>query len=219
VFYLAPRQDIPEDINVREIAASLADDGLEHPERWIAGLEHASLPPRPRRWLDDPKPYRPWQCQLNPYLKRKVVGVPPLFWDLGKEPATALHGHSSFATPLRPADRAQPATWPMTTDLRISAIADDVELAWPLLIRKKHGVMVEDVLEWIYRNFQQHISTDEWARWPMYMRDNAIISYDKRRGGSDGVKRIDSLGFHCMFRGLEQSCDGNSWYLFIGRPW
>lgn len=107
----------------------------------------------------------------------------------------------------------------MTTDFRISAIADDVELAWPVLIRKKHGVMVEDVLEWIYRNFQEYISKDEWAHWPVYLRQNAIISYDKRGGGSDGVKRIDSLGFHCMLRGLEQSCDGNSWYLYVGRPW
>ncbi|KAF8735862.1 hypothetical protein AX14_001368 [Amanita brunnescens Koide BX004] len=214
-----PCTNIPEDINVREIAASLSEDGLSYPERWITGLEHASLPPRPRRWLDEPKPYRPRQCQLNPYLRRKVVGVPPLFWDLGKEPATATHGHSLIAMPLFPPDRAQPATWPMTTEFRISAIADDVELAWPILIRKKHGVTVEDVLEWIYRNFQQHVDTAEWEKCPMSLRENVIMSYDKRGGGSDGLKRIDYLGFHSMFRGVEQSSDGNSWYLFIGRPW
>ncbi|KAF8632293.1 hypothetical protein AX15_001947 [Amanita polypyramis BW_CC] len=214
-----PCQNVPADMDVVEIANSLVEpDGSEHPERWLAGLEHPSLPPRPLRWYGDPQPYRPWQCQLNPYLRRTVVGVPPLFWDMGTAPGAAVHGHSLIAIPLLPPDRVQPATWPMTTEFRISALADDVELAWPILIRKKTGVTVQDVLEWIYINFQEYISQNEWEKWPMYLREIAVISYDKRRG-VDGVKRIDYLGFHSMFRGFEQSADGDSWYLFVGRPW
>ncbi len=218
LFHPASRQDIPENVDIREVAVSLVEDGKKCPERWIAGLQHSSLPPRPIRWLGDPRPYRAWQCQLNPYLRRKVVGVPPLFWDLGNPPDAAVHGHSLIATPLLPPDRAQPATWPMTTEFRISAIADDVELPWPILIRNKYGVTVQDVLQWIHLNFQEYISDDEWNKWPMYLRNMASTSYDKRQG-IDGVKRIDYLGFHSMFRGLEVSDDGNSWYLFVGRPW
>ncbi|KAK2467967.1 hypothetical protein APHAL10511_000262 [Amanita phalloides] len=216
-----PRQNLYvfEDIDVNEIADSLIDpDRSVHPERWIPGIQHPSLPPRPRRWFSDPGPYRPWQCQLNPYLRRKVVGVPPLFWDMGTTPDAAVHGHSLIATPLLPPDRVQPATWPMTTEFRISALADDVELAWPILIRNRNGVTVQDVLVWIYRNFQEYISDDEWGMWPMYLREITITSYGKRNG-VDGLKRIDRLGFHSMFRGLEPSPDGDSWYLFVGRPW
>ena len=137
---------------------------------------------------------------------------------MGKDPATAVHGHSLVATPLLPPDRAQPATWPMTTHLYIGALADDVELRWPMLIRNKWGVTVQDVLHWIHTNFQQAVDRDEWETWPQYLRAIANISFDKR-GERDCVKRIDYLGFHSMFRGLEPSPDGQSWYLYVGRPY
>ncbi|KIL59387.1 hypothetical protein M378DRAFT_85142 [Amanita muscaria Koide BX008] len=204
---------------IEKLAESLLDEhGNEHPEVWIPGVQHPSLPPRPPRWSSDPAPYWSGQCELNPYLRRKLVGEPPLFWDMGKDPSTAVHGHNLIATPLLPPDRAQAATWPMTTHFFISALADDVEFKWPILIRNKHGVTVQDVLEWIYANFQEAVDCDEWATWPMYLRTIATISYDKR-GERDYLKRIDYLGFHSMFRGFEHSPDGQSWYLYVGRPY
>ncbi|KAF8626483.1 hypothetical protein AX17_006539 [Amanita inopinata Kibby_2008] len=217
-----PAKDIPENVDVEELARSLVDShGTEHPERWIAGVQHPSLPPRPLRWASDPHPGLnplPWQCQLNPYLRRKVVGIPAIFWDVGRDPATMAHGHTAYATPLLPSDFAQPATWPFCTHMHVSALADDVEFPWPFIVINKKGITCQDVYDTIYENFQQYVWKEEWDEWPMFRREMAVISYDKRKG-EDGLKRIDYLGFHSMFRGLEASPDGRSWFLFVGRPW
>lgn len=44
----APTERISPSINVEEVFASLRDpDGTRHPERWIPGLHHPAIPPRP----------------------------------------------------------------------------------------------------------------------------------------------------------------------------
>ena len=71
---------------VDAMIATLRDpDGTLHPERWIPRVEHPSLPPRPDLWptpqlssLDLP----PEALQLNPFLRRTLVGRPPLHFDL-----------------------------------------------------------------------------------------------------------------------------------------
>ncbi|KAF8348433.1 hypothetical protein F5887DRAFT_1071371 [Amanita rubescens] len=197
------RQDIPENVDIREVVASLVEDGKKCPERWVAGLQHSSLPPRPIRWWGDPRPVPSLAVSAQSILEAQGCRRPSSLLGLGKSPGCSgpwAQPHCNTAASTR------------------SAIADDVELPWPILIRNKYGVTIQDVLQWIHLNFQEYISDDEWNQWPMYLRNMANISYGKRQG-IDGVKRIDYLGFHSMFRGLEVSDDGNSWYLFVGRPW
>ncbi|RPD60363.1 hypothetical protein L226DRAFT_216756 [Lentinus tigrinus ALCF2SS1-7] len=89
-----PRELSPPQVDA--MIATLRDpDGTLHPERWVPRVEHPSLPPRPDLW---PTPQveslelPPEALQLNPFLQHKLVGRPPLHFDLRYRAADILLG-------------------------------------------------------------------------------------------------------------------------------
>lgn len=203
--------------------------GTEHPELWIPGLEHPSIPPRPGRWSDprpgEPLPF-PWECQLNPFLEHKLFGVSALYWDLGQPHGGILYGEAEATIPLSPADKAQPATWPFLTHMYINAVADDTapHFPWPFMVFNPRGIKCEDVFEAIFENFQQHVSQHEHDSWSALRQRQSGRAYHIRLASEDregdGLRRIDYLGHRVMFRGLEPNPnrDGSGWVMFIGPP-
>lgn len=221
-----PEKNIPLTIDVEEVFRSLKDERQRiRPDRWIRGLRHPSLPPRPRRWLDHrrgaPLPF-PWKCQLNPFLQHITFGRPHLDWDISEPSADCYMGQTDVLIPLMRADKAQPATYPFVTHMYINAIAEDPypEHFWPFYVVNENGVTVKDVLDRVYENFQQYLSVVEFQSWDgHYHRQNAArIAFEVRWGHTRGqqARRLDILGTHCMFRGLEPHPNREGWMMFVG---
>ena len=121
--YIASTTPPPPSLTLQEALALLrSPGGSVHPDHWIPGFVHPSLPPRPSRWIEpkpgEPLPF-PWECQLNPFLQHLPYGPPPLCWNLGKAPSAVMFGQTEAAIPLSTADKCQPATWPFVTHMYI----------------------------------------------------------------------------------------------------
>ncbi|KAF8069238.1 hypothetical protein FPV67DRAFT_1491575 [Lyophyllum atratum] len=221
-----PARDVPPNVNVEEVFRSLKDEMQSvRPERWIRGLRHPALPPRPQRWLELRKgaPLSfPWKCQLNPFLQHITFGRPHLDWDISESSADCYMGQTDVLIPLTRADKAQPATYPFLTHMYINAIADDPypEHFWPFYVVNEDGVTVKDVLDKVHENFQQYLSVVEFQSWEgHYHRQNAArIAFESRWGHTRGqhARRLDVLGTHCMFRGLEPHPNREGWMMFVG---
>ncbi|KAF5378862.1 hypothetical protein D9615_006923 [Tricholomella constricta] len=223
-----PDKDIPPSLDVEQVFESLKDErNVLHPERWVRGLQHPALPPRPKRWLDhkkgDPLPF-PWECQLNPFLQHITFGRPHLDWDISEPSAECYMGRtdSKGLIPLSRADKAQPATYPFVTHMYINAIAEDPypDQFWPFYVVNENGITVKDVLDKVYENFQQYLSLVEFQSWEgSYHKQNAArIAFEVRWGHTRGqqARRLDVLGTHCMFRGLEPHPNREGWTMFVG---
>ncbi|GLB42465.1 hypothetical protein LshimejAT787_1104800 [Lyophyllum shimeji] len=191
-----PHIDVPPNIDVEEVFRNLKDERQAvRPERWIRGLQHPALPPRPARWRDHPKgaplPF-PWTCQLNPFLQHVTLGRPPLDWDISEPSAECYMGQTDVLIPLTKADKAQPATYPFVTHMYINAIAEDPypEHFWPFYVVNENGVTVKDVLDKVYENFQQYLSVVEFQSWKgHYHRQNAArIAFEMAPNDADLVR-------------------------------
>lgn len=219
--------------------------GSPRPENWVARLEHSSLPPRPSLWPTPPLgpcPLPPSEIQLNPFLRHRLFGRPPLLFDLRMHPCIvwlgelpALDGDDEpWRIPFLPdgANGAQPATHPPVSLLHISALADDnfTRFPWPFAVRPHHErlpVLVMDVLNACVANFEEFMRAEEVAALPEERRNQMYNAYwDRVRrmwsgripGDDDGLRRIDYLGDRVLFRGLEPAPDGSGFVLFVGPP-
>ncbi|KAG6884891.1 hypothetical protein C0993_007400 [Termitomyces sp. T159_Od127] len=220
-----PLSHIPPNVNVEEVYRNLKDEkGIFHPERWIRGLQHPALPPRPERWKEHPKgvplPF-PWQCQLNPLLQHSTFDKPPLDWDIHHYPSSrcCLGRTGDSIIPISAPDRAQPATYPFVTHMYINSLADDPypEHFWPFYVVNEHGVTVGDVLETIWKNFQEYISRSEFDSWANLLSRQQTASFSLRmRGSRVEARRIDILGTQCVFKGLEPHPNREGWSMFLG---
>ncbi|TFK39206.1 hypothetical protein BDQ12DRAFT_650282 [Crucibulum laeve] len=183
--------------------------GTPHPERWIRGIQHPALPPRPSRWeeprMGEPQAF-PWECQLNPFLVHHLKGPSPLVWDLSKETFRIMYGGTDVAICLSDADKAQPATWPFVTHFYINAIAEDTspKLIWPITVHNPRGV--------------KFLLQEEFDSWGSVRRHQVTQAYYQRHpeGWGDGLRRIDYLGHLVMFRGLEPNPDHEGWMMYVG---
>ncbi|KAG6907616.1 hypothetical protein DXG01_008193 [Tephrocybe rancida] len=225
-YYASPSAQ-PPSRNTEEVFQSLMDDsGNFFPERWIRGLQHPALPPRPQRWKDPPRgaplPF-PWQCQLNPLLQHFTFGRPPLAWDISDEPNRCYLGRTTGAViPASDADKAQPATYPFVTHMYINALGDDPypEYFWPFYVVNEYGITVGDVLHKIYENFQQHTSVQEYESWGNLLnrKQTSDVAFHMRHGHArkQQARRIDILGTQSQFRGLEPHPNREGWTMFVG---
>lgn len=220
----APAENVPSNIDVQQVFDSLRDpDGSRHPERWIAGLEHPAIPPRPKRWTEprpgDPLPF-PWEVQLNPFLQHLPFGPPPLCWNVGLDLSKVMIGQTMATIPLCPADKSQPATYPFLTHMYINAIADDPlpVFPWPIMVYNPRGIKCIDVFQAVYQNFQQHVALAEYESWDGVRQAPAKLAFEARWGQArdERMRRSDFLGTHCMFRGLEPHPNREGWMMFVG---
>lgn len=217
--YISPR------VNVDQVYQNLMDaSGMFHPERWIPGLQHPALPPRPKRWkehtCDVPMPF-PWRCQLNPLLQHLTFDKPPLDWDIRHNPASLCYlGRTGDSLiPISAPDGAQPATYPFVTHMYINSLADDPypEHFWPFYVINEHGVTVGDVLVKIWENFQEHISLAEFESWANLLSRQQTTCFSARmRGSRVEARRNDIIGTQCLFKGLEPHPDRTGWSMFLG---
>jgi hypothetical protein len=171
---------------------------------------------------------RPQECRLHQYLQHLSIGVPLLHFDIGRE--TILLGRSQATIPIHDSDCAQLATDPPLSEMHIHAVADDSapNFPWPFTVRNPRGITCQDVFRTIYRNFQQHVTEQEFNTWSRRRKEQCSRAYHLRVDSmnawnpvppafGDGLRRIDYMGERIMFRGLEPSPAGEtSWIMFVG---
>jgi hypothetical protein len=116
------------DVNADEVFRSLrGENGSPHPENWVPGLSHPSLPPKPQYWRMpgmNEAPPAPWECQLNPFLEHMRAGLPILCFDirLGEESIIFETGDVRHM-PVSSSNLYQPATYPFVTEVRFRSPA------------------------------------------------------------------------------------------------
>ena len=222
--YIASTTPPPPSLTLQEALALLrSPGGSVHPDHWIPGFVHPSLPPRPSRWIEpkpgEPLPF-PWECQLNPFLQHLPYGPPPLCWNLGKAPSAVMFGQTEAAIPLSTADKCQPATWPFVTHMYINGLAEDPmpTFRWPIMVYNPRGITCGDVFETIYQNFQEHVAVSEYQSWEDIRQKPASLAFEARNGAihNDKLRRVDVLGTHHMFRGLAPHPNREGWTMFVG---
>jgi hypothetical protein len=173
----------------------------------------------------------PWECQLNPFLEHRSIGPTPLYFDIGRETTGIIFGEPQTTIPIDDGDRAQPATFPLVTEMRIRAVADDSSpnFPWPITVRNTRGVTCQDIFSAIYRNFQEFVTVQEYEGWSSRRKDQCARAYQVRVQTTnawnperpipwnDGLRRIDYMGDRVLFRGLEPSPNRDpSWIMFVG---
>ncbi|KAJ7513128.1 hypothetical protein B0H11DRAFT_2213650 [Mycena galericulata] len=212
------------EVDVQAVFESLrSPSGDIHPERWIPGIRHPSLPPPPTGW-PLPRPGEPlafpWECALNPFLEHAVCGPAPLYWNIrAGELAILRGGPQNVSIPLTPADLAQPATRPLLTHIGL-ALAD-ARFPWKFMVVNARGIRVRDVFTAVMDNFQHHVFRAEFEKWAPARRRHAELEWELRGGPEtqDGLRRIDYLCGHLYFRGLAPNPDRTGWVLFVGAEW
>jgi len=231
----------PPDHVLREVDADgvfrslRGDSGSPHPENWVPGLSHPSLPPKPRYWrtpeINEISP-APWECQLNPFLEHTRAGLPMLCFDirLGEESIIFETGDVRHV-PVSNSNLYQPATHPFVTEMLISAVADDPfpVFPWPVLVRNPRGVLCVDVFRAVHKNFQAYLTKAEVSKFSAFKLRMVEEACSQRRESrlmgrewnddEDGLRRVDYLVDRVMFRGLDASTiGGGSWVLHLGPP-
>lgn len=207
------------------MVASLGDyrTGQVHPEYWVRGTEHPTLPPRLPLWntprMGEALPF-PSECQLNPFLEHTLFGSTPLLWDLRNR--RPLYPRANVDTDpleyLSPADSSQPATWPFVTHLYINAIADESVFPWPIMVTNPCGVKCRDIFNAVWRTFQEPMSQDEINSLSKQRRKHSFLTYHSQ-GVGDRPKHLIRLDYLCQrtrFRGLEPNPNGEGWVMFLG---
>ncbi|PPQ66825.1 hypothetical protein CVT24_008684 [Panaeolus cyanescens] len=219
---------------------SLRTEHIAHPENWVPGTTHPSLPPKPTRWKT-PKPGAPlpfpWEVQLNPLLKHHLWGESPLKWYISRDPDDVeyalAHGGNHIDTPCQPSDLAQPATYPFLTHMHMNAVAGDTApcFPWPFTITNPKGIKVGDVLSGIFKAFTTPVTTDEINSWPIGRQRAADHAWRSRVQALDGdyrqwgmqvpaeltrILRCDAMGGVMWFRGIEPSVNGGGWMITLG---
>ncbi|KAL1747975.1 hypothetical protein HDZ31DRAFT_79981 [Schizophyllum fasciatum] len=225
----------PPRVDVAAIFDSLVEQGVEHPERWIAGLDHPSLPRRPPGWdtpdLTQPQPF-PFELSVNPLFYSRPSCIR---WNMAYSPECISYAEAPPCTfpsgittlrwvPLNPSDLAQPATHPRIPFMHVTLVAPDMPFfPWPFWVKNKHGITVGDVLNQIYTNFCQFVGRRECDQWSAARRqrvfDACLTRYDeavrtsKAKEGDQLVRRIDFLGGCVMFDALKPHPSGEGWVL------
>lgn len=146
--FAAPGPFSPTNVDPLSVFNSLVGPhGTPHPERWVPGIQHPSLPPRPdlpgwRTPHGSPLPF-PCECALNPFLIHSPVGRAPVTFDIGLDPLCICYSETGPNTtiPLSEPDRAQPATYPLLTHMHIKDVADDTapQFPWPIMVVNLRG--------------------------------------------------------------------------------
>jgi hypothetical protein len=220
----------PIGVDIHALVLSLkGPHGTPHPRRWVPGLQHPSLPPRPPFWHaprpGDPLPF-PWECKLSFLLQHRSVGLYPMYFDIRKPtdliiktPISSLDGVYA----LKFEDMAQPATWPFLTHMDIHTVADDSTPAFPysFVVHNPNGITCKDVFETVYDNFRQYVREEEHKTWCVERKMNAENAYHLRNMEvpvvGDALRRADYLGDRIMFLGLEPSPEKDgTWVMFAG---
>ncbi|OBZ67646.1 hypothetical protein A0H81_12072 [Grifola frondosa] len=239
---------VHRELTQRQVEAMMRDmQFYDDARRWVPRSEHPALPPRPPLWPTpppSPRPkYRPSELQLNPFLKHRHAGPPPMICDLresdimitlGSHPAESADTYdpqgSSMMFGPDSSNGMQPATYPGVTEMRISALADDTHrhFPWPLVVVPHHPslpVMVKDVVNAIIANFEEFMTIEEVCALDPVRRVHIYEAYYRRvrhmlngkiLGDSDGLRRIDYLINTTFFRGIEPAPDGHGFIMFLG---
>ncbi|KAJ6578454.1 hypothetical protein B0H19DRAFT_579221 [Mycena capillaripes] len=217
--------DLEDEVDLQEVFNSLrSPSGEIHPERWIRGLQHPSLPPPPTAWWTLPSPGEPlafpWECELNPFLKPAVSGPAPVYWNIRAGTLAIFYGGPNDVTiQLSAPDLAQPATHPLVTHMYISAVACmDAGFPWKFMVVNPAGIRVRDVFNAINDNFQHFVSISEHEKWTFERQQRAELEY-KLRKGEHGLRRLDYLCGQLCFRGLEPNPDRTGWVFYVGSEW
>ncbi|KAF9037079.1 hypothetical protein BJ165DRAFT_1309077, partial [Panaeolus papilionaceus] len=224
------------------LLTSLRTENTAHPQNWVPGTVHPSLPSKPTRWKRPtpgaPLPF-PWEVQLNPLLKHHLWGESPLKWYIARDPDDVeyalAHGGTAgrMESPCQPSDLAQPATYPFLTHMHINAVAGDTapSFPWAFTIANEKGIKVGDVLNGIFKAFTTPVNPDERSSWPMGRQRAAHYAWVSRiealRGDYEqwGLQvpgelmhmlRCDAMGGVMWFRGIEPSVNGGGWMITLG---
>ncbi|KZV85228.1 hypothetical protein EXIGLDRAFT_699701 [Exidia glandulosa HHB12029] len=167
-------------------------------------------------------------------LRRKVTGPDthlhmlllharpsPLFYDVRNIPTTAVRAGGP-GVGLPPAERAQHATSPPTTFLRITCEL----IPWSVEITRAKGITVGDVLDELYAMLHKRIRRSEWLIAQDGLQEKIVRAFAWRcynsaapRGYEEqqGPKRVDWLLKRTAFRGLSHGPDESTFVLHLGQ--
>ncbi|KZT24768.1 hypothetical protein NEOLEDRAFT_1066528 [Neolentinus lepideus HHB14362 ss-1] len=206
-----------------------------HGRRHSFGNAPVMSPP----WPYPPQPY-PHQSILHPLLDGEHR-TPPIFFDMSVTMFTPLKltGRGS-KTSITSEELEQPALWPPTTRMRI--VCDNVR-QWPVELQyqgnsmllqvpgmESRPITLGNVLQAIHTNMQTQITHMDWARLSKSDDVDVARAYTRRckafpsleeHEKRQGVRRVDYLKKHYMFKGLKSSghSDGfDNFKLLIGPP-
>lgn len=106
----------------------------------------------------------------------------------------------------------------------IVGVADEpaANFPWPFMITNPKGITLSNVIDAIYDNLQEFVSTEELSSWPKWKQRHALGAYTARVKSQYrtkvglGLRRIDYLGQRNYFRGLEPSPNKDGWLMFVG---
>ncbi|KAJ6523911.1 hypothetical protein DFH09DRAFT_1286528 [Mycena vulgaris] len=214
-----------DEVDLDEVFASLrSPGGTLHPELWIRGIAHPSLPPEPPEWHvpvpGEPLTF-PWDCQINPFLEHAICGPAPVYWNIRTGWLAILYGGPlNITIPLSPADLSQPATRPLLSHMYVSAVAlADARFPWKFMIGNPKGIRVRDIFGAIMDNFRQFVWRAEFHKWSLERQQRASLEWRLREKGNDGMRRIDYLAGSLYFRGIAPNPDRTGWVLYVGGEW
>ncbi|KAF7310306.1 MYND-type domain-containing protein [Mycena indigotica] len=217
----------PEEVDVQEVFDSLRSPrGGVYPERWVRGIKHPALPPKPTWHVPlhgEPLPF-PWELHLNPFLHAAVTGPAPIFWNIrqGADASVLYGGPDDAAFPLSAQDLAQPATFPLVTHMYVSGLGlAAARLPWKFFVINMSGIRIRDIFNAITANFLELVFPREVQKWSRQTQAHARLEF-RLRGGhlkNDGLRRMDYLSGQLFFRGLAPNPDLTGWMLFVGPQW
>ncbi|KAL1736782.1 hypothetical protein EV714DRAFT_197855 [Schizophyllum commune] len=229
----------PSNADLAAIFDSLVEQGVDHPERWIAGLRHPSLPPRPPGWdtpdLTKPQPF-PFELSVNPLfyshpacIRWNMTYPPPAISYTEVPDITYASGVTALRhLPLNPSDLAQPATHPRIPYMQVTVVAQHSPIfPWPFWVKNKHGITVGDVVGQIYANFREFVGKGEFDRWEPWRKHESctacLLRYCEAKNWymaeeeDNQLMRIDYLCGHIMFDGMKPHPNGEGWVISV-RP-
>lgn len=166
-------------------------------------------------------------------LRRKIAGPDahlhmlllharpsPLIYDVRNVPTTA--GRANAPGPLTHSERAQHATSPPRTFLRITC---DL-VPWTIEITRPQGVTLGDVLDAVYADLHKRVRRSEWLIAQDGLQEKIVRAFAWRcynstapRGFEEqqGPKRVDWLLKRTVFRGLSHGPDESTFVLHLGQ--
>jgi hypothetical protein len=135
-----------------------------------------------------------------------VNNLPRIWWDIRDRPSRAIQMDANSATTtITSEDLYSPAIIPRTNLLRLVS----EPFPWVITARNPGGVTCFDVINAIYDALDLQPAPSDWSDLSAAERTGITANFNTNcahadRSTNGGLKRVDWIGPHTIFRGLEE---------------